>query len=298
MKALHQPVLLQPSIDALQVQPNHWYIDATFGRGGHTQEILHRGGKVLALDVDQEAIEWGKYEFAQEIREKQLILVRENFAKLHEVVEQNLEEKPQGVLFDFGTSADQLKDQTRGFSFEGEAELDMRMDDRLGVKAKDLLILLPEKQLKQLFIEYGGEENAGAIARRIVAEREQRPISTTRQLVELIEKVKRGQRGKLHPATKVFQALRIAVNVELESITAGLQQALELLPNQGRIVTIAFHEGEDRLAKHFFRDWENQGKGQLLTKHPIEPTEEEIAENPRSRSAKLRGFTKLSQAKD
>src|SRR5260221_6069201 len=179
----HIPVLLAEVLEALDVQTGNWYIDGTFGRGGHTTEILKHGGKVIAFDVDQEAIAFGQEKFANEIAQGQLILLRENFDRLQQVIgqlhEANKIGEVQGALFDFGTSSDQLKDETRGFSFSGDADLDMRMDDRLGVKAKDLLAILPEKQLVQLFIELGGEHEAKSIARAIVNQRQQHPIQTT-----------------------------------------------------------------------------------------------------------------------
>ncbi len=288
---MHITVLLHEAVEALQVTPEHWYIDGTFGRGGHTEMILQKGGNVVAFDVDQEAIEFGENEFEEEIAQKKLILLRENFEKIGHFVS-SLNIKPSGALFDFGTSTDQLKDQSRGFSFEGTAELDMRMDNRLGVKAKDLLALLSEKQLADLFIEYGGEHEARRIAKSIVYFREKAPITTTDQLVRIIENAKYEKRSHLNPATKVFQALRIAVNSELDSIAQGLPQALELLEPGGHIVTIAFHEGEDRIVKQMFKTWELEHKGHHLTKDIIEPSAEELAANKRARSAKMRIFEK------
>jgi 16S rRNA (cytosine1402-N4)-methyltransferase len=292
----HIAVLLTEAIDALQVQANHWYIDGTFGRGGHTSEILQRNGKVIAFDIDHEAVAFGQQHFAQEIAEGQLILLRENFDRLQQVIEKLIADKKvdviSGILFDFGTSSDQLKDAQRGFSFEGDAELDMRMDDRLGVKAKDLLAILPEKQLAQLFIDFGGEHEAKSIARAIVRQREKQPIQTTWELTDLISRAKREKRGHLHPATKVFQALRIAVNSELDVITVVLPQAYRDLGEGSNIVTISFHEGEDRIVKQQFKEWEKNGRGINLTKDIVVASQEEIDRNPRARSAKLRVFKK------
>lgn len=290
----HITVFLEDAVEALSVQKGQWYIDATFGRGGHTKKILDEGGKVIAFDVDREAIEFGQKVFASEIKPGNLILVRENFSSLSSVIE-SLKEEGQiddisGILFDFGTSTQQLMSETRGFSFEGEGPLDMRMDDRLGVQAKDLLALVPANQLEELFREYGGEPSARKIARAIKDSHE--PIVTSKQLSDLVVKIKGPQKGKLHPATKVFQALRIAVNTEIESIKSSLPQAIEVLENEGKIVTIAFHEGEDREVKATFKKWEEAGRGEMLTKKPISPSEEELAQNPRSRSAKMRIFLK------
>lgn len=287
--ALHQPVMLSEAIAELNVEPGNWYIDGTFGRGGHTAAILAKGGKVLAFDVDHQAIEFGQTKFAAEIANHLLILVRENFDQLEKVVKRLQKDDTigpiSGILFDFGTSVDQLLDQNRGFSFDSDAELDMRMDDRLGVKAKDLLAILPEKQLAMLFENEGGEQFARPIAKLIATVRTKQPITTTKQLADLIERVKR-RTGKLHPATKVFQALRIAVNTELSVIETALPQAMNVL-DHGSLVTIAFHEGEDRLVKHYFRQLtENNTKIQL--KDLQQPSEQEQLTNPRARSAKLR----------
>jgi len=290
----HITVLLNEATDALFVKKDHWYIDATFGRGGHTQKILSAGGKVIAFDFDHEAIEYGNSIFASAIKPGNLILVRENFSQIHQAI-QDLKENNQigsidAILFDFGTSTEQLKSQSRGFSFDGNAPLDMRMDDRLGVQAKDLLALIPADQLEELFRDLGGENDARRISKAIKNSPE--PIVTNKQLSDLIIKIKGKQRNKLHPATKVFQALRIAVNTELENIMTALPQALEIISAGGRIVTIAFHEGEDREVKNTFKLWEKENKGENLTKKPLIPTKEEINDNPRSRSAKMRIFQK------
>lgn len=290
--AMHQPVLLKEAINALDIKKGEWYIDGTFGRGGHTQEIVKRGGNVIAFDVDHEAVEFGQHIFEDFIKEKKLIIVRENFNKLTEVQKWFETGSISGVIFDFGTSVDQLKNQERGFSFETDAELDMRMDTRLGVKAKDLLAILPENQLAQLFWQEGGESHAKRIAKEIASVRKSTPIVTTAQLVAVVNRVKRSRTGKLHPATKVFQALRIATNMELDNIRQGLPQALDVLQAGGRIVTISFHEGEDRIVKQSFKQWEERGLGKSVTKKPIIPTEDEMRKNPRSRSAKLRVFRK------
>ncbi|MDQ5951306.1 MAG: Ribosomal small subunit methyltransferase [Patescibacteria group bacterium] len=283
-------MLLQQAVEYLQVQPNHWYIDCTFGKGGHTAEILSKGGKVLALDWDEEAVIAGNELFKDEITANKLQLVRESFSKLAEVAQNQNISQVSGILFDFGTSTNQLMSGSRGFSFLEDGELDMRMDTRLGVKAKDLLAIIPEKQLVKLFEDFGGEEDAWKIAKAI--KNSPVPIETTHQLGELVLRVKHGRHGKLHPATKVFQALRIAVNSELDEITQVLPQALNLLESNGHIVTISFHEGEDRIVKTTFKNWEEQSVGEMLTKKPVSPTEEEVESNPRSRSAKLRVFKK------
>lgn len=290
----HTPVLLSEAVEALNIKPNSWYVDATFGRGGHTSSILSRGGRVIAFDWDPEAIVFGKKQFEQEIQENKLILTQDSFANLNTHLDRLMRsdqaqvDEISGILFDFGTSTEQLTSSERGFSFAGEGPLDMRMDPSLGVTAADLLAVVPEKQLAELFRDIGGELFAKPIARAI--KKSPTPIKTTKQLRELIEKVAGGRKSKIHPATKVFQALRIAVNSELDQIRIALPQALSLVSAGGVIATIAFHEGEDRIAKHFFKKWQSEDLG--ILEDTIKPTAEEIENNPRSRSARLRVFKK------
>lgn len=290
----HQPVMLSETLKFLDVKPDNWYLDATFGRGGHTAAVLAQQGRVVAFDWDIEAIQYGESHFQKEIAAKRLILHRANFATISDVAKELINagqiNKILGVLFDFGTSSDQLTSGDRGFSFSHQGPLDMRMDQRLGVKAMDLLAIVPEKQLAELFFNYGGEKEARQIAKAIKLSPQ--PITTTTGLADLIVSVKHQRSGKLHPATKVFQALRMAVNSELDEITAALPQSLALLQPGGVVVTIAFHEGEDRLVKGAFRSWQQHEQGVIETKKPLTPTEEEIAGNPRARSAKLRVFRK------
>jgi 16S rRNA (cytosine1402-N4)-methyltransferase len=286
------------TLEYLAPQKDAWYIDGTFGRGGHSQEIMAQGAKVIAFDFDLEAIERGKEKFAKEIEKGQLILLRENFSKMKaslENLKKSMTIEISGIFFDFGTSTDQLMSNRRGFSFEAKDEiLDMRMDDRLGVKACDLLKLLDERQMADLFFQYGGERDARRIAKEIVKIRKTDPnsLDQVETLVRVIEKVKGQRNSKIHPATKVFQALRIVVNDELTSIEEVLPQALEILQESKainkRLVSIAFHEGEDRLVKTFFREIENKNLGKLLTKKAVKASDKELAENPRSRSARLR----------
>lgn len=292
----HITVMLKDAVEALEVKPGYWYVDGTFGRGGHTQKILEAGGKVIAFDFDQAAINFGKEKFASQIETGKLILVRENFSNLSDTIinlqTNNQVTKIDGILFDFGTSTQQLTSKQRGFSFEGEGPLDMRMDQRLGVQAKDLLAIIPEKQLAELFRDMGGEQDANRIAKAI--KKSPTPIKTTKQLADLVLKVKGRRSSKIHPATKVFQALRIAVNTELDNISQMLPQALNLISDGGKIVTIAFHEGEDRIVKHTFKTWESRKLGYNLTKKPTSPSQSEINNNQRSRSAKMRVFIKGS----
>ncbi len=295
--------MLKEAIEALNISPKKWYLDATFGRGGHTREIINAGGNVIAFDQDLEAIEYGKDEFALEIEEKRLFLIHSNFDQLKNQLSQlRLEDQAEtatisGVLFDFGTSQDQIRAPHRGFSFDHpDAPLDMRMDQELGVTAADLLSILSKKQLESLFAEFGGETRsnshkiASAIDKYRKPDRSKR-VETVGELRNLIEKIVH-RHSHLHPATKVFQALRIAVNSELDCIKEALPQALESLEAGGRIVTIAFHQGEDSIAKHTLNEWEENNLGKNLFDKPLKPSETEVNNNPSARSAKLRAFEK------
>lgn len=298
---IHQPVLLEETLDLLAVKAGQYYLDATFGRGGHTQAILDRGALVIALDFDQLAIAAGQENFKQALVQNKLILIKDNFKNLTEIIT-NLQKTQEiqlaGILFDFGTSTEQLTSNERGFSFNAEPNdlLDMRMDQELGVKAGDLLIVLSEKQLAQLLFEYGGESQARQIAKKVAQVKKDAPNSLQYSvtLLKIIEQVKGQRSGKLHPATKTFQALRIAVNDELNNIELTLPSAFHLLKNSSaldkRLVCIAFHEGEDRLVKSFFRKQADQHLAKLLTKKAISAKIQELSRNPRARSAKLRAL--------
>ena len=295
--------MLKEAIKALNITPKKWYLDATFGRGGHTREILNADGRVIAFDQDLEAIDYGKKEFTQEIEEKRLVLIHSNFDQLKNQVSQlRLDDQAEtatisGVLFDFGTSQDQIRAPHRGFSFDHpDAPLDMRMNQELGVTASDLLSILSKKQLESLFAEFGGEtkSNSSKIASAIDKYRKpdrSKRFETVRELRDLIEKIVH-RHSHLHPATKVFQALRIAVNSELDCIKEALPQALESLEAGGRIVTIAFHQGEDSIAKHTLNEWEENNLGINIFNKPLKPSETEVSNNPSARSAKLRAFEK------
>lgn len=296
MTNIHISVLLDEAIELLNVEPKKWYIDATFGRGGHTAEILRLGGNVIAFDWDHEAIEYGNKHFKKEISEGRLVLIHESFTKIEEAVLQlNNDRKEKitidGVLFDFGTSTQQLTSATRGFSFEGDGDLDMRMDTRLGVTAKDILALVPEPQLAELFKDFGGEDEAKSIAKAI--KQSPTPITSTKQLSTLIASVKRRKKPGINPATKVFQALRIVVNSELDEIRDALPSAFSTLTTGGRLVAISFHEGEDRIVKQQFKSWEQNKLAELIQKKPLQPTTTETTLNNRARSAKLRALRKL-----
>ena len=291
MSEYHVSVLLQEAVDALIVIPGERYIDATVGGGGHTREILARGGIVLGIDQDADALDEVKWLFGKDIADKRLVLARGNFRKIGEIARANGFATVSGILFDVGVSGYQLETGNRGFSFLSDAPLDMRMDTTLGVTAADLLKVLSRKELYELFTKFGEEKYAWKLAQVIDRARLLKPIATTRQLADLVA---RGvpKKGTTHPATQVFQALRIAVNDELHALTEGLQQGEECLEGNGRLVVISFHSLEDRIVKKTFEAFAQKGVGKIITKKPIVPENEEIQKNKRSRSAKMRVFEK------
>jgi 16S rRNA (cytosine1402-N4)-methyltransferase len=292
----HTSVLLQEAVDWLAVKPGRWYLDATVGGGGHSAEILKRGGRVLGIDQDREALAAAKEHLSRACPDAPWQLKQGNFAQLASLAAKAEAGPIFGVLFDLGVSGWQFGGHGRGFSFQQDEALDMRMDrETQQVTAKDLLAALSEKELDEIFREFGGEELARPIARRLVRTRDRGPIVTTGQLRDLVAQVygRFGRRrGRLNPATKVFQALRIAVNSELENLERGLAEAWQVLEPNGRIVVISFHEGEDRIVKNQFRQWQESQEGRILTSKPVVPKPEEIAANPRARSAKLRAGEK------
>lgn len=308
MSKFHTPVLVAEVMEALHVQPGKKYIDCTVGGGGHAQAIIEKGGIILGIDRDPEAITEAETRLksacfvSQNQANKALRnsafppfqLIQGNFENLKDFAQSREFSPVSGILFDLGASTHQLLSSTRGFSFQSFSPLDMRMNPELNVTAKDLVNALGPKELYDLFTRLAQEKRARTIAARIVSARRQKPLETTRELAQLVEEVYRGKRGRLHPATKVFQALRIAVNDELYSLQQALPQALELLEPGGRLVIISFHEGEDRIVKHYVT--EQVGAGHLITvvKKPITPQPEEIAHNPNARSAKLRAVEKIA----
>lgn len=291
--AYHISVLLQQVIELLQIRSGEKYIDATLGGGGHTREIISKGGIVLGIDQDKDAIEYVKEDSRFKIYDSgKLKVTQGNFENIGEIARKNGFEEVAGVLYDLGISSHHVDEGARGFSFLKEAPLDMRMNQQLSVTAADLIHGLNKGELIQLFEKYGEEYFARRIAEAIIAEREKGRIETTTQLGVIIAKVYPGRMHKVHPATKVFQALRIAVNDELVVLKNSLPQTLDLLESGGRIAVISFHSLEDRIVKKRFETWEKEGKGKVITKKPVIPTDEEIRGNKRSRSSKLRVFEK------
>ncbi len=296
MEGYHDPVLLREVLEALGVQPGKWYLDCTLGDGGHSLEILRQGGKVVGIDVDPQSLERaGKRLKGAGYSNQDFILIKGNFRDLKNLIfsqTDTVESKFAGAIFDLGVSSLQLESPERGFSFTKMGPLDMRMDPTLQVRALDLVNALSRKELYELFTNLGEETYAWAMANVVVRTREVKPFTTTVQLAELVERVA-GRREKIHPATRVFQALRIAVNDELGAIEEGLNQIIDLLEKNGHIVVISFHSLEDRIVKNTFREWADKGLGKILTKKPLLPGEAEITKNPRSRSAKMRVFQRL-----
>lgn len=292
MSQYHVPVLLQEAIEYLSVIKGKKYVDGTFGGGGHTREILSHGGLVLALDQDQEAIEEAKKEFSQEIMNSSLTLKKTNFSDLQTVCQTTGFFPVSGVLLDLGVSSHQLDTDHRGFSFNKDAHLDMRMDPQnQGVTAADFVNAAGESELTSIFWRFGGESMSRKIAKAIVQARKSGRIDSTLQLANVVSTVKpRSVSGSIHPATKVFQALRIAVNDELNALTTTLPQTLAVLEPGGSLVVISLHELEDKIVKTFLK--EHEGEFESLSEKPIVPGESEIQRNPRSRSAKLRAARK------
>lgn len=291
MNDFHKSVLLREVLEGLRVKENEKYIDATLGGGGHSLEILKKGGKVLGIDCDSEAIEFVKLSIAEE----SLILARGNFRDIDKIAHLNNFDLVSGIIFDLGVSSHQIDEPTRGFSFQNEGPLDMRMDQELGVKALDLIRILTKGELCEIFTKFGEESRAWEISDAIVRTRSIRPIETTSDLVRVITealKVKRlnSDFSKADLSKKVFQGLRIIVNDELNALEEALPKAVKLLKQGGRIGVISFHSLEDRIVKRSFIEFEKKGLGKIITKKPITPSSEELKMNKRVRSAKLRIF--------
>ncbi len=295
MSDYHTSVLLQETIEQLQIKAGGKYIDGTLGGGGHSFEILKLGGKVLGIDVDEDALEFINEEFRsknQELRDN-LTLVKGNFKDIDRIAKENEFETVAGILLDLGVSSHHFDAAERGFSFQHEAPLDMRMDKDLHVKAGDLVNVLTKNELTDLFTKLGEERFTRSIVARIVEARKAKRIETTTELSNIIRRAVPFSKKGINPATKVFQALRIAVNDELNNLIEALPKAVGLLESGGRLAVISFHSLEDRIVKRSFLEFKEKGLGSIITKKPIIPTEEEIEKNSRSRSSKLRVFEKI-----
>jgi 16S rRNA (cytosine1402-N4)-methyltransferase len=276
---------MEPAVEYLAIRPDGIYVDATFGGGGHSRSILNRlgTGRLIAIDADPAAAAR-----AAPMDDSRFTFVSANFRDLTGVLDRLSIESVDGVLFDLGVSSMQLEDAERGFSLGKPAALDMRMNPEQGRSAYDVLATATEGQLADIFFYYGQERGARRIARAIVARRSRGALpNTTAEFAQFVAGVvhRRGHRERIHPATRVFQALRIAVNDELDALRDGLHGAIGRLRAAGRVVAISFHSLEDRIVKETFRD---DDRLDVLTRRPILPDEREIAENRRARSAKLR----------
>lgn len=302
MEGYHKSIFLKDAIDALNVR-DAWYLDCTLGDGGHSREIIKRGGRVIGIDVDPQAHQRVQKRFEDEgIEKSSFKLITGNFRDLNNLIslQTDFGEKfadaklnLAGAIFDLGVSSLQLETPQRGFSFGKLGPLDMRMDPSLQVKALDLVNRLPRKELYELFRDLGEEKYSKRLADALVGARQVKPITTTLELARIVEGVVGGRRERIHPATRIFQALRIVVNDELGALKEGLDQVKDLIETDGRIVVISFHSLEDRIVKNTFKQWKLMGIGEILTKKPIVPADAEVAANPRSRSAKMRIFKKL-----
>lgn len=307
----HIPVLLEEVSQALAIQPGGRYIDGTVGSGGHAAAILDQsspGGQLLGIDADPEAIKATQERL--KAYQNSILLINDNFANLQNICLKYDFSPVHGILFDLGLSSIQLNSNGRGFSFQHDAALDMRLSPSQKVTAADIINTYSETDLANIIKMYGEEANSHQIARRIAQER---PIRTTGHLARVIEHAVGGRRGRLHPATKTFQALRIAVNHELENLESALKQALSRLGLGGRLVVISYHSLEDRIVKQFMqresRDCVCPPKAptcrcghkaslKLINKKVIIPSRDEVEANPRSRSARLRAAERITISDD
>jgi 16S rRNA (cytosine1402-N4)-methyltransferase len=320
MQTQHVPVMLEEVLKFLQPEPGGVYIDGTVGGGGHTEAILERSapdGRVLGIDTDAQALARVQARLAEPVKNGRLLLRQGNFAELTHIVNEVGLASVQGVMLDLGFSSDQMDNPERGLSFSFDGPLDMRLDQTQPVSAADLVNSASEQELADIFWRYGEETRSRQIARRIVRARANGAITRTAQLAQLAAAGAPYKPGAIHPATKTFQALRIAVNAELEQLETALPQILDVLSKRqresnaggegsdegGRMVIISFHSLEDRLVKEFMRREAtdclcpprvpvcvcgHKARLRLLTHKPVVPTPQEVAANPRARSAKLR----------
>jgi len=287
---IHKPVLLNKVIEYLEPKQGDKIIDGTFGLGGHSREIGERikpSGQVLGIEATKEL-----YDLAVSGNQmKNTSLVNDNFVNLKKIAQENGFMNADGILLDLGVSSWHFDESDKGFTFQKDQDLNMRLGDS-GVTAKEIINEYSEDDLVRILKEYGEESFAKRIASKIIEKRKENPINTTFELVEVIKEAVPAwyTHRRLHFATKTFQALRIEINSELDNLKKVLSQALEVLKPGGHLVVISFHAGEDRIVKNFFRDNKKEGVLKILTKKPVVPDREEVKENPRSRSAKLRAI--------
>jgi 16S rRNA (cytosine1402-N4)-methyltransferase len=296
---IHVPVLLQEVIDGLLIEDGDIVVDGTLGNAGHSKALLALGKniRIIGIDKDEDALSRSKKLLEEDSR---MTFVQGSYANLDAILDNLGISKINKAIFDFGFSSDQIETSGRGFSFQKDEPLLMTYEknpDESTVTAHDIVNLWEEDTIRTIIRNYGEERFAGRIAKAIVRARELNPITTTSELVEIIRAATPAAygRGKIHPATRTFQALRIAVNDELTVVLEGLEAAFRRLAIGGRIAAISFHSHEDRIVKHHFKSWVAVGSAQAITKKPITPKMEEVAINNRSRSAKLRIIEKSTQ---
>jgi len=300
---MHIPVFPKEVLQYLDPKPNENFIDCTIGEAGHAIEILKKtspGGKLLGIDLNDDSLKSSEFKIKESgLDGKRIVLANDNFANLKNIAERFNFRPVQGILFDLGISSEELEKSGRGFSFLKDEPLlmtlrkDIKPDD---LTAEKIVNNFRTEELEKIFKEYGEERFAGRIAARIAEERKRKRIKTTGELVEIIRKAlpAKYKYGKIHFATRTFQALRIATNDELANLEKALVQALNVLSLRGRLAVISFHSLEDRIVKNFLKERQRNNSVKILTKKPVRPGEEEIAGNPRSRSAKLRAAEKIT----
>lgn len=296
---MHVPVLLNEVLAALNPQPGDIYIDATINGGGHARAIAERigpAGKIIGIDWDCEIISNLKSQILN-LGIKNFLTICDNYANIATVVRQHHIAPPHGILFDLGFSFYHIAESQRGFSFQKNEPLDMRYSlAGGGMTAADIIKTSAREELEKIFREYGEERFSRRIAGAIAEERKRHPIETTFELIAVLRRAlpRSYEHGRIHPATRAFQALRIVVNDEFGNIARGIGDGFRVLRNGGKIAVISFHSGEDRIVKNLFRDLVKTGNGQLLVKKPVIAAPEEVARNPHARSAKLRVIQKIS----
>ncbi|MBI5674279.1 MAG: 16S rRNA (cytosine(1402)-N(4))-methyltransferase RsmH [Nitrospirae bacterium] len=290
MPITHIPVMGQEILEALMVNSDGVYVDATIGLGGHTEGILQKaeGCTVIGIDRDEEALEITK----ERLKSGHLHLVKDRFSNMKPAVNELGYNEVDGILLDIGVSTLHLKADNRGFSFMKDEALDMRMDQEQKLTAEEVVNRYPEKELADLVWKYGEERFSRKIARAIVSSRLKKRITSCSELAAIIEKAV-WRRGKIHPATRTFQALRIEVNRELEELQAAIDGGAGLLKKGGRLCVISYHSLEDRIVKHAFRQLAKEGVFNIITRKPLVPSRQERIINPSSRSAKLRVGEKI-----
>ena len=311
MVSFHTPVMLEKVLQSLRCKPGGIYVDGTLGGGGHARAILENtapDGFLIGIDRDDDALLESEKRLQPFGQRK--ILIKGNFADIGEILTNLNIRKVDGILLDLGVSSHQLDTADRGFSFSLDAPLDMRMDQSSRYRAYDLVNLSPEKELRKVIRDYGEEPMAGRIARAILAKRASAPIRTTIELADVVCRAVRrqGVRKKVHPATRTFQAIRIAVNQELSNLSTAMDAGIDQLGQGGRFSIISFHSLEDRIVKETFRSWEGrcqcppglpvcqcqrEAKLRVLTRKPLRPEADESETNPRARSARLRTAEKI-----